>query len=69
MRYYLVTWSTSVHSIESGSQVYDSFLEECPASHRDTVDDGHNFSSPDGRLVREDHSNVRGHATGMRLLS
>ena len=34
-------------------------------SHGDTVGDEHNFSSPDERLVRQDHLDVRGHATGM----
>ena len=61
-----VTWSTSVHSIRSGSQVYGSFLEEFLVSHGDIVDDKHNFSSPDGQSIREDHQDVRGHATGMR---
>ena len=61
----LVTWSTRVHSIKLGSQVYDSFLGEFPASHGDMVDDDHNFSSSDGRSVREDHPDVRGHATSM----
>ena len=27
------------------------FLEGFPASHGDTVDDEHNFSSPDGRVM------------------
>ena len=31
------------------------------------VDDEHSFSSPDGRSVREDHLDVRGHVTGMCL--
>ena len=61
-----VTWGTSVHSIRSGSQVYDSFLEEFPTSHGDTVDDEHCFSSPDRRLVGEDDPNIRSHALGMR---
>ena len=49
----LVTWSISIHSIESGPQVYSSFLGEFPASHGDTVDDEHNFLSSDGWSVRE----------------
>ena len=61
-----VAWSASVHSFGSGSQVYESFLEKFSTSHEDTVDDEHNFSSPDGRSVREDHPDVRGQATGMR---
>ena len=63
----LITWSASIYSIESGSQVYCSFLEEFLVSHGDTVDDEHRFSSPDGRSIREDHPDFRGHATGMRL--
>ena len=47
------------------SQVYDSFFREFPESHGDTIDDEHRFSSPVGRLVRENHPDVRGHATGM----
>ena len=38
-----VTWSASIHSIGSGSQVYDSFLEEFLESHGDIVDDEHNL--------------------------
>ena len=34
-------------------------------SHGDTVDDEHNFLSLDRRSVTEDHTDVRGHATGM----
>ena len=34
-------------------------------SHGDTVDDEHIFSSLDERSIREDHLNIRGHATGM----
>ena len=65
MRDCIVTWSTSIYSIESGSQVYGSFLEELPASHGDTVDDEPYLSSPDGRSVEDDHPEFRGHATGM----
>ena len=50
---------TSVHGIGSGSQVYDSFLEEFPMSHVDTINYEHNFSSPDGWSVGEDHPEVR----------
>ena len=35
-------------------------------NHGNIVDDEHNFSSPNGRSVREDHPDVRGHATGIR---
>ena len=62
-RYCPVTWSVSLYRIGSGSQVYSSLLEEFSESHRDTVDDEHNFSSSDGRSVRADHPDVRGHAT------
>ena len=40
---YLITWSASVYSIGSGSQVYGSFLEEFLTSHGDTADDESNF--------------------------
>ena len=62
----LVAQGTSIYSIILGSQVYDSFLEEFPTSHGDTIDDEHNFSSSDGRSVIKDHPDIRGHATGMR---
>ena len=67
MRDYPVGWSVSLYSIGLRSQDYDSFLGEFPESHGDTVDDEHCFSSPDGRSVREDYPDVRGHAIGMRL--
>ena len=66
-REYPVAWSASLYSIESRSQVYGSFLGEFLESHENTVDDEHRFSSPDGRSVKEDHRNFRGHATGMRF--
>ena len=66
---YPVIWISSVHSIGLGSQVYGSFLGELPTSHEDMVDDEHIFSSPNERSVKEDHPDVRGHATGMRYLS
>ena len=59
-----VAWSTSIHSIGSGSQVC-SFLEEFLVSHGDTVDDEHNTSSLDRRSIENDHPNIRGHAIGM----
>ena len=36
-------------------------------AYGDTVDDEHNFSSLNRQSVREDHPDVRRHATGMRL--
>ena len=45
------------------------FWKKFPASHGDTFDDENYFSSPDGRSVREDHPNFRGHATGLRSRS
>ena len=65
----LITWGTSIYSIRLGSLVYSPFLEEFPASHWDTVDDEHCFSSSDGRSIGEDHLNFRGHAMGMRSRS
>ena len=41
------------------------FLEKFYASHGDTVDDEYNFSSPNGRLIKKDHPDARGHAMGM----
>ena len=61
-----VTWSSSLYTIRSGSQIYRLFFREFPASHGNMVDDEHCFSSSDGRSVREDHPDFRGHATGMR---
>ena len=58
-----------MYSIGSGSQVYGSFLEEFPASHGDTIDDEHYFSSPNERSVGENHPDFRRHATGMRSRS
>ena len=64
-----MTWSVSIYCIELGSQVYDPLLEEFLESHRDAVDDVHRFSSLNRRLVREDHSDFRGHASSMRSRS
>ena len=50
------TWSTSVHSIGQGSQVYGTLLEEFPEGHGDIVNDEHHFSSTDRWLVGEDHT-------------
>ena len=61
-----ISWSSNLYGIESGSQVYGSFFEEFLESHGDTVDDENFFSSTDGRSVREDHPNIRGHAMRMR---
>ena len=43
-----VAWSASHHSIELGSSVYDSVLEEFPEGHGDTTVDEYRFSSSDG---------------------
>ena len=59
------TWSTSVHSIEQGSQVYGTLLEEFPKGHGEIVDDEHCVSSADRWSVREDHTGFRGHAASM----
>ena len=50
------------YSIGLESQVYDSLFEKFSTSHGDTVDDEHNFSSPDERSVKKDHPDFRGHA-------
>ena len=62
-----VAWNVSLYHIGLGSQVCGSFLGEFLESHGDAVDDEHCFSSTGEWLVREDHPNCRGHATGMRL--
>ena len=54
-----VAWVASIYSIELGSQVYDSFLEEFPVSHGDTVDDEYCFFIPNERSVEEDHPDFR----------
>ena len=41
------------------------FFGEFPTTHGDTIDDEHNFSSPNGRSIDEDHPDVRGHAMSM----
>ena len=64
-RDYSVAWNASLYSIGPRSQVYGSFLGEFPKSHGDTVDDDYHFLSLDGLSIREDHLDVRGHATGM----
>ena len=61
-----ITWSDSLYRIGQGSQVYDTLLEEFPKGHGDTVDDEHCVSSSYRWLVREDHTNFRGHPTSMR---
>ena len=65
-RDYLVAWSFGLYGIRLRSQVYDSFFGEFLESHGDTVDDEHRLSSQDGRSIRDDYPDVRGHATGMR---
>ena len=44
---FLVTWSSSLHSIRPRSQVYGAFLEELPEGDGNAVDDEHCFSSTD----------------------
>ena len=61
-----ITWSTSVHNIEQGSQVHDTLLEEFPKGHGDVVDDEHCVSSTDRWSVREDHIGFKGHVASMR---
>ena len=61
-----VTWSTSLYHIRLGSRVYSSCLGEFQAIHGDIIGDEHRFSSLDGRLIGEDHPNIRGNATKMR---
>ena len=62
-----VAWSSSLHSIGSGSPVYGSFLEEFPEGHGDTAFDEYRFSSSDGWSIRADYSDFRGHAASMLM--
>ena len=62
-----VAWSSSLHSIGSGSSVYGSVLKEFPKGHGDTAFDEYRFSSSDGWSIRADYSDFRGHAASMRL--
>ena len=63
----LTTWSASLYCIEQRSQVYDPLLEKLLEGHGYAVDDEYCVSSIYGWSVDEDHTGVRGHATGMRL--
>ena len=60
------TWSTSVHSIRQGFQVYDTLLKEFPKGYGYTVDDGHCVSYTNRWSVGEDHRGFRGHVVSMR---
>ena len=60
------TWSTSVHSIEQGTQVYGAHLEEFPKGCGDTVDDVHCVSSANKWSVGDDHTGFKGHVVSMR---
>ena len=60
-----ITWSTSVHSIEPGSQIHGTLLEEFPEGHGDIVDDENCVSSTNRWPVIEDHTGFRGHAASM----
>ena len=62
-----VAWSSSLHSIGSGSSVYGSVLEEFPEGHGDTTFIEYRFSSSDGWSIRADYSDFRGHAASMSL--
>ena len=62
-----VAWSSSLHSIGSGSSVYSLVLEEFPEGHGYTAVDEYRFSSSDGLSIRVDYSNFRGHSASMSL--
>ena len=62
-----VAWSSSLHSIGSGSSVYGSVLEEFLEGHGDAAFDEYRFSSSDGWSISADYSDFRGHAMSMRL--
>ena len=54
------TWSTSIHSVGLGPEVYNAFLEEFPKGYGHTADDEYNFPPS------ENYTDVRGHAASMR---
>ena len=60
-----IIWLHGVPVSIVSDQDPDSFLEEFPTSHGDTVDDEHRFSSLEGQSVEEDHPDFRRHATSM----
>ena len=62
-----IAWSSSLHSIRSGSSVYGSVLEEFLEGLGDTAFDEYRFSSSDGWSSRADYSDFGGHAASMRL--
>ena len=51
----MVAWSSSLHSIGSGSSVYGSVLEEFLEGHGDTAFNEYRFSSLDGWSIRGDY--------------
>ena len=59
------TWSTNIHSIGYGPEVYDALLEEFPKGYGHTTDHEYSFPPTDRWSVREDYIGVRGHATSM----
>ena len=61
-----VAWSSSLHSIGSGSSVSGSILEEFPKGHGDIAFDEYRFSYSDGWSIRAGYSDFRGHAASMR---
>ena len=61
-----VAWSSSLHSIGSGSSVYGSVFEEFPEGQGDTAFDEYNFSSLDGWSIRANYLDFRGHVVSMR---
>ena len=66
MRDNTVAWSSSLHSIRSGSLVYSSVLEEFLEGHGDTTFDEYHFSSSNEWSIRADYSYFRGHVMSMR---
>ena len=51
----MVAWSSSLHSIGSGSSVYGLVLEEYPEGHGDTTVNEYRFSSSDEWSIRADY--------------
>ena len=62
----LATWSTSIPCVGKRPEVYGALLEEFPKGYGHTTDHEYNFPLTDRWSIKEDHTNVRGHAASMR---
>ena len=61
----LATWSTSIHSVRQGPEVYGALLKEFPKGYGHTADHEYSFPPTDRWSVRDDYTGVRGHVVSM----